>query len=51
MEHVGIDVHVGESQICSLNDEGEILERRIRTRRDRFEDVYGGRPRAGAPRR
>ena len=36
MEHVGIDVHAGESQICSLTDQGEILERRIRTRRDRF---------------
>ena len=34
MEHVGIDVHAGESQICSLTAEGEILERRIRTRRD-----------------
>jgi transposase len=46
MEHVGIDVHAGESQICSLTDQGEILERRVRTRRERFEEVFGGRPRA-----
>ena len=36
MEHVGIDVHVSESQVCTLTEQGEILERRIRTRPDRF---------------
>jgi len=46
MEHVGIDVHAGESQICSLTDAGEILERRIRTGPDRFAEVFGDRPRA-----
>jgi transposase len=46
MEHLGIDVHKNESQICALTEEGEILERRILTRRDRFAEVLGPRPRA-----
>jgi hypothetical protein len=32
MEHVGIDVHARESQVCILTESGEIVERRIRTR-------------------
>ena len=39
MEHVGIDVHSNESQICMLTEEGEILERRIRTRSERFAEL------------
>lgn len=46
MEHIGIDVHKTESQICILTEEGEILEARIQTRRERFEPVLGSRPRA-----
>jgi len=46
MEHGGIDVHKNESQICLLTEEGEILEPRILTRRDRFAAVLGQRPRA-----
>lgn len=46
MEHVGIDVHKNESQICRLTEEGEILEQRIATRRDRFGAVLGALPRA-----
>ena len=46
MEHVGIDVHASESQICRLTEEGEILEHRVRTRPDRFEEILGNRPRA-----
>ena len=41
MEHIGIDVHKNESQICLVTDEGEILEDRIATRRDRFAAVLG----------
>ncbi len=33
MDYVGIDVHKRESQICILTDEGELIERRIRTPR------------------
>ena len=46
MEHIGIDVHASESQICRLTEQGEILEQRIRTRPDRFGEVLGGRARA-----
>ena len=41
MEHIGIDVHKKESQICRLTEEGEILEQRIATRRDRLAAVLG----------
>ena len=36
MDHTGIDVHTRESQICSLADGGEPIERRIRTEPQRF---------------
>jgi hypothetical protein len=31
MEHIGIDVHKLESQLCILSEGGEIIKRRIRT--------------------
>jgi len=46
VEHIGIDVHKNESQICLLTEEGEIQEPRILTRRDRFAALLGKRPRA-----
>jgi transposase len=46
MDYLGIDVHKSESQICILTESGEILERRIRTERERFAAVLGQRPRA-----
>jgi transposase len=46
MDHIGIDVHKRESQICILADGGELIERRIRTEPERFAAVLGGRPRA-----
>ena len=46
MEHIGIDVHKNESQICMGTEQGEILEPRVLTRRDRFAAVLGNRPRA-----
>jgi hypothetical protein len=46
VEYIGIDVHKNESQVCLLTEDGEILERRIATRRDRFADLLGSRPRA-----
>jgi transposase len=46
MEHLGIDVHKDESQICRLTEAGEILEQRIVTRRERFAAVLGKLPRA-----
>ncbi len=41
MEHIGIDVHKVESRICILTESGEIVERRIRTQRERFAAVFG----------
>src|SRR5258708_27025914 len=46
MEYLGIDVHKVESQSCILTESGEIIERRIRTERERFAAVLGERPRA-----
>jgi transposase len=44
MEHVGIDVHKHESQICLQTEHGEILELRILTLRDRLVKVFSDRP-------
>ena len=46
MDHIGIDVHKKESQICTLAEGGELIEQRIRTEPERFAAVLGGRPRA-----
>ena len=46
MDHLGIDLHKRDSQICWLKDTGEVVERRIRTTRERFVEVFGGQPRA-----
>ena len=46
MEHIGIDIHKRESQICILTPEGEIIERRIPSTRARFTAVFGPRPQA-----
>lgn len=46
MDHVGIDVHKRESQICIETEVGEVIEQRIRTDRERFAAVFGARPRA-----
>jgi transposase len=46
MDHIGIDVHKRESQICTLAEGGELVERRIRTEPERFAAVLGNRPRA-----
>jgi transposase len=44
MDHIGIDVHKRESQICLLAEGGELIERRILTEPARFTAVLGGRP-------
>ncbi len=46
MDHIGIDLHKRESQICIETEFGEIIEKRIRTERERFEALLGNRPRA-----
>jgi transposase len=41
-----MDVHKNESQICMQTEQGEIVEQRILTRRERLIAVFGRRPRA-----
>jgi len=43
MEHIGIDVHKQESQLCILSASGEMIERRIRTHREQFAALLGER--------
>ena len=45
MDHIGIDVHKKESQLCILGEDGELSERRIRTTPERFAASWG--PAAG----
>ena len=44
MDMIGLDLHKRESQLCILTEDGEILERRIVTSRERFTAVLGRRP-------
>jgi len=46
VEHVGIDLHRMESQICVLQGQGEVIERRVRTDRESLERAL--RPHRGA---
>jgi len=44
MDIIGLDLHKRESQLCILTEDGEIIERRIVTSRERFTAVLGPRP-------
>src|SRR5215470_1579185 len=47
MEYIGIDVHQHESQVCIVDEDGQVLlERRVRTRGERFAALLEGRDRA-----
>lgn len=46
MEHVGLDLGKTNSQVCTVTEEGEILDRRIRTERSRLLEVFGARPKS-----
>jgi transposase len=46
MDHIGIDVHKRECQVCILTESGEVIERRIRTERGRLTELLGKRERA-----
>ena len=46
MDHIGIDVHKAQSQVCILTGSGERVEQRIPTDRMRFGEVFGGRAKA-----
>ncbi len=43
MEHIGIDVHKIHSQVCILTEDGELIERQIRTERIRLREMFGER--------
>jgi len=45
MEYGAIDLHKKESQIRILTEDGEIVDRRIVTTRERLTTVFWGRPR------
>ena len=46
MDHIGIDLHKRESQICIVTPEGDLIERSVQTTRERFAAVLGTRARA-----
>jgi transposase len=46
MDHIGIDVHKMESQLCILSEDGRLSELRIRNTPERFAAILGDRPRA-----
>lgn len=43
MDTIGLDLHRRESQLCIIDFQGEITERRIVTSRERFTVVLAGR--------
>lgn len=44
MDYVGIDLHKTSSQVCILSEDGELTERRIKSTRASFDEVFAGRP-------
>ena len=46
MQHIGIDVHKNSCQVCLLSEDGELIERRIKTERSSLHAQFGDRPRA-----
>ena len=46
MDHVGIDLGKRESQIAILTEDGELINRRIRTERPGLAEMFGRRPKA-----
>ena len=46
MEHVGMDLGKKESQIAIITDAGELIEKRIRTERERLIEFFKERPQA-----
>src|SRR5918992_3922908 len=44
MDYVGIDLHKTSSQVCTLTEDGELIERRIRTDKESFDKLFADRP-------
>jgi hypothetical protein len=49
VDTIGLDLHKRERQLCIIPADGELVERRTATRRERFTAVFGGRPRGRVP--
>jgi transposase len=46
MDFIGIDLHKTSSQVCILSEDGELTERRIKSTRASFDEVFAARPQA-----
>jgi len=46
MDFIGIDLGKVSSQVCTLTEDGELIERRIKTDRNHLAELLGSRPRA-----
>src|SRR5918997_152567 len=44
MDYIGIDLHKNSSQVCILTEDGELIERRIKTDRQHISELFGSRP-------
>jgi transposase len=44
MDYIGIDLHKNSSQVCILTEDGELVERRIKTDRESFDKLFADRP-------
>src|SRR5919199_582552 len=43
MDFIGIDLHKNSSQVCILTEDGELIERRIKSDRESFDKLLGER--------
>jgi transposase len=46
VEHVGMDIGLRESQLAILTEAGELVDKRIRTERNRLVQFFGSRAKA-----
>jgi len=46
VDHIGIDLGKRESQIAIITEDGELIDRRIRTERHRLTEIFGHLPKA-----
>jgi hypothetical protein len=44
MDYIGIDLHKEFSQVCILTEDGELIERRIKTDKATFRKLLADRP-------
>lgn len=44
MQYIGLDLGKTSSQVCIQTEDGELIERRIKTEREQFAKVFGQRP-------